>query len=123
MAVLALIPGPSAACPPPNLSAAPTVPESPGPACAEPDAVSLARRLGRLAQRHRESGEEHEAEPLLRRALEIQERSLGPVHPHVALTLSSLMFLYRHQGKEEEAAAAADRAATILVSHARQIRS
>jgi hypothetical protein len=104
MSVHALIPGTSI------LLTAPTGPEE----------LGRAHRLHCLAQRHREVGEDHAAEPLLRQALEIQERALGPAHPHVALTLSSLMFLYRRQGKETEAEAAAARAQTILVTHARQ---
>ena len=85
-----------------------------------PEELGRVHGLHRLAQRHREAGEDYAAEPLLRQVLEIQERALGPAHPHVALTLSSLMFLYRRQGKETEAEAAADRAQTILVTHARQ---
>ena len=85
-----------------------------------PEDLGLAGSLYRLAELHREVGEDSEAEPLLRRALEIQERALGPAHPHVALTLSSLMFLYRRQGKEPEANAAAARVHTILVTHARE---
>jgi hypothetical protein len=85
-----------------------------------PEELGRVHRLHRLAERHREVGEEHEAEPLLQQVLEIQERTLGPAHPQVALTLSSLMFLYRQQGRETEAEAAATRAQSILVTHARQ---
>jgi tetratricopeptide (TPR) repeat protein len=85
-----------------------------------PEDLRLAGSLHRLAELYREVGENDEAEPLLRQALAIQERELGPAHPHVALTLSSLMFLYRSQGKEPEATAAAARVHTILVTHARQ---
>jgi hypothetical protein len=86
-----------------------------------PEDLHVASHLNRLAQRCREVGDDQEAEPLLHRALAIQEQALGPDHPHVALTLSSLMFLYRRQGKESEALAAATRATTILGTHARQV--
>jgi tetratricopeptide (TPR) repeat protein len=84
-----------------------------------PEDLRRAGSLHRLAQLHREVGEDDEAEPLFRQALEIQERALGPAHPQVAVTLSSLMFLYRQQGKEPEAAAAAARVHTIMVTFAR----
>jgi tetratricopeptide (TPR) repeat protein len=87
---------------------------------AGPQDLRRAGSLYRLAQLYREVGEDDEAEPLLRQALEIQERALGPAHPQVALTLSSLMFLYRSLGNEPEAAAAAARVHTIMVTQARQ---
>jgi hypothetical protein len=58
-------------------------------------------------------------EALLERTLVIQEETLGPEHLRVALTLTQLMFLYRRQGKEPAAAAAAARATMILASHTR----
>ena len=42
-------------------------------------------------------------EPLLNRALAIDERALGPEHPDVARNLSNLAMLYRVQGKYAEA--------------------
>ena len=44
-----------------------------------------------------------EAEPLLRRALEIWERVLGPDHPYTATSLNNLAGLYYSQGKLTEA--------------------
>jgi len=45
-----------------------------------------------------------EAEPLLKRALEIREEAFGPVHPLVATSLNNLVGLYQAQGREAEAA-------------------
>ena len=44
-----------------------------------------------------------EAEPLLRRALAIDEKALGPEHPDTAATLNSLAELYNKQGRYAEA--------------------
>ncbi len=44
-----------------------------------------------------------EAEPLARRALEIDEKVLGPEHPEVAVRLNVLALLYKDQGREAEA--------------------
>jgi tetratricopeptide repeat protein len=81
--------------------------------------LPLASSLNQLARLCRERGEDGNAEPLLERALAIQEQTLGPAHPHVAITLTDLMYLYRRQGKETAAVAAATRATHILATHAR----
>ncbi len=44
-----------------------------------------------------------EAEPLYLRALEAQERTLGPSHPDTLLSLSNLADFYRAQGRLDEA--------------------
>jgi len=44
-----------------------------------------------------------EAEPLLKRALEIREKALGPGHPDVAQSRNNLASLYHSQGKYAEA--------------------
>jgi hypothetical protein len=72
------------------------------------------------AMLHGEPEHEDRVETLLLRALAIQEQALGPEHPSVAVTLANLMFLYRRQGKEPEAAAVAARAVTILATHGRE---
>jgi tetratricopeptide repeat protein len=82
--------------------------------------LHLASSLNHLARLCREQGEDGKAEPLLERALAIQEEMLGPTHPHVAITLTQLMYLYRRQGKETAAAAAAARATGILATRARE---
>jgi Tetratricopeptide repeat len=40
-----------------------------------------------------------QAEPLLRRALAIQEKALGPDHPHVAISLNNLATLHYGRGR------------------------
>lgn len=50
-----------------------------------------------------DQGKHDQAEELLRDALEIQERSLGPNHPDVAVSLSDLARVLMEQGKQEEA--------------------
>ncbi len=44
-----------------------------------------------------------DAEPLLKRTMEISVRVLGPEHPHIATTLSHMSELYRAQGRYGEA--------------------
>ena len=44
-----------------------------------------------------------EAEPLLRRALAIQEAALGPDHPNTAYSLSNLALVLRDLGRVAEA--------------------
>ena len=85
------------------------------------DDLPLVSSLNHLAKLYREWGEDGKAEPLLERALAIQERALGPAHPHVAITLTHLMYLYRCQGKETAAVAAATRATHILGTHASSV--
>lgn len=82
--------------------------------------LHLVSSLNQLARLYRERGEDGKAEPLLQRALAIQEQTLGPAHPRVAITLTQLMYLYRHQGEEPAAVAAAARATHILAAHARE---
>lgn len=81
----------------------------------------LAGSLRHLARLYQERNNPGEAEPLLERALAVQEKALGPEHPVVAITLTNLMFLYRHQGKETEAVAVAARARSILATRIREI--
>ncbi len=48
-------------------------------------------------------GHYSDAEPLLIRALKINEEALGPEHPKVAQSLNNLAVLYNAQGKYAEA--------------------
>ena len=50
-----------------------------------------------------EAGQPGEAEPLLRRALAIREKVLGPDHPEVAQSLENLAVLYRDMGGYDRA--------------------
>ena len=54
------------------------------------------------------------AEPLFKRALEVREKSLGPDHPNVAISLNNLAVIYSNQGKHWEAELIHKRALKIL---------
>jgi tetratricopeptide (TPR) repeat protein len=54
-----------------------------------------------------------EAEPLLKQALAIAEKALGPEHPETATSLNSLAFLYSSQGRYAEAESLYKRALAI----------
>ncbi|MCA8902441.1 MAG: tetratricopeptide repeat protein, partial [Hyphomonas sp.] len=56
----------------------------------------------------------HEAEPLMRRALDIDEKSYGPDHPRVAIRLNNLATLLRDTGRLEQALPLMRRAVAIL---------
>ena len=59
-----------------------------------------------------------EAEPLLKRALVVSEKALGPGDPDVAIRLNNLAELYRAQGRYDEAEPAYKRALRILSERA-----
>ncbi len=63
----------------------------------------VARSLNNLAELYRAQGKYAEAEPLYRRALRIDEKTLGPVHLDLAIDLNNLAELYHDQGKYAEA--------------------
>jgi tetratricopeptide (TPR) repeat protein len=48
-------------------------------------------------------GRDAEAEPLLKRALAVDEKALGPDHPETAVVLNNLSALYRAQGQYAQA--------------------
>jgi tetratricopeptide (TPR) repeat protein len=56
-----------------------------------------------LAALYREQGHYAEAEPLLKRALAIREKALGPDHPDVGEALSNLAALYDEQSRYADA--------------------
>jgi len=58
-------------------------------------------------------GDYTEAELILKRSLAITEKALGPEHPHVAMALNNLAWLYRDTGREAEAEKLEARAAKI----------
>jgi tetratricopeptide (TPR) repeat protein len=62
-----------------------------------------ARLLNQAAFYSQERGQYAEAEPLYKRSLAINEKALGPEHPHVATVLNNLALLYNVQGKYTEA--------------------
>ncbi len=59
--------------------------------------------LYQLAEVYRIRSKFIEAEPLLKRILEIDKKELGPEHTNVALGLNNLASNYRMRGKYEEA--------------------
>jgi tetratricopeptide (TPR) repeat protein len=63
----------------------------------------LGTSLNNLAMIYEKQGRYAEAEPLLTRALAIQEKALGPDHPDVADSLNNLATLYAEQGRYAEA--------------------
>ena len=69
----------------------------------DPEHPDTATTLHELARLYLFQGKYEEAEPLLQRALRINEQVLGPEHPETATTLQELAQLYLNQGKYEEA--------------------
>jgi len=63
----------------------------------------LAKTLNNLAVLYGTQNREVEAEPLLQRALAINEKAFGWQHPAVALTLQNLGIIYAAQGNFSEA--------------------
>ena len=64
---------------------------------------SIATVLHNLAVLYQDQGKYSEAEPLFKRALAIDEKTLGPDHPSVAKVLGNLAVLYQAQGRYSEA--------------------
>jgi len=58
-----------------------------------------------------------EVEPLLVRALSIQEKAFGPEHPETALSLGGLAVLYQAQGRFSEAEPLAIRTRAIRAAY------
>ncbi len=75
-----------------------------------PDHPDVAADLSNLAVLLLTTGRLAEAEPLLRRALAIDERWLGPDDPSVAFDLNNLAVLLRAMNQPEEAEALLRRA-------------
>jgi tetratricopeptide (TPR) repeat protein len=59
--------------------------------------------LNNLSTLYDTQGRYADAEPLFKRSLAIQEKSLGPDHPFVATSLKNLAFLYQNQGRYSDA--------------------
>jgi tetratricopeptide (TPR) repeat protein len=68
-----------------------------------PEALETATALNNLALTYQSLARFAEAEPLYRRAIEIDERALGEVHPDVASEYNNLAILLQDQGKYAEA--------------------
>ena len=63
--------------------------------------IFYGKSLWRRALRYNVQGSYAEAEPLLRRALTIMEKAIGPEHPTVARGLVDYAALLRELGREE----------------------
>ena len=74
----------------------------------------LSHSFHNLIGRYRVRGQYDEMEPLCQLALEIQEKTLGPEHFEVALTLNDLAEAYHRQGKYAKAELLYNRALVIL---------
>jgi len=73
----------------------------------------VARRLNCLASAYAGEGKKAEAEPLYRRALEIDEKALGPDHPKVAVIAENPARTLRKLGRDQEAKVYEEQAAKI----------
>ena len=79
-----------------------------------PDDLRLAAALNDLGVFYYRSNRDAEAEPLHKRALEIQEKMLGPAHPDVVKTLFNLAALCYARNRYGESEALLKRALEIL---------
>jgi tetratricopeptide (TPR) repeat protein len=68
-----------------------------------PDHPDVGTDLNNLAVLYRVQGRYPDAEPLMKRALAIDEKALGPDHPDVGTDLNNLALLYRVQGRYPDA--------------------
>ena len=84
------------------------------------DAEFIARASNGLAQLLMHTSRFGEAEPLMRRALEIDEATLGEQHPTVAIHLNNLATLLRDTNRIEEAEPLMRRSLEILDTFRRQ---
>ena len=63
----------------------------------------MATSLNNLALLYQAQGKYAEAEPLVKRALAIYEKALGPEHPDVARSLENYAALLRETARADEA--------------------
>ena len=73
----------------------------------------MATSLNNLALLYYAQGHYAQAEPLFKRALEINEKALGPDHSRVATGLENLAGLYIATNRDKEAEPLEERAARI----------
>ena len=78
-----------------------------------PEHPDVAIALNNLAAHYKLQGRYGEAEPLLKRANAINEKTLGPEHPGVAGGLNFLAILYQASGRGAEAESLLNRALAI----------
>ncbi len=80
----------------------------------------MAMSLNSLARLYGDQGKYAEAEPLVKRALAIQEKALGPQHPNVAQGLENYAALLRKTGRTAEADKMEARAKAIRDKRAKE---
>jgi tetratricopeptide (TPR) repeat protein len=83
-------------------------------------ALAEATRLNQEAFALYRAGKYTQAEPLLRRALAIREKALGPEHPDVATSLENYAALLRKTNRATGAEAMEDRAKVIRTKRAKE---
>ncbi len=64
---------------------------------------NVATRLNNLARLLKDTNRVEEAEPMMRRALAIDEKSYGPEHPEIVIDLNNLALLLKDTNRVEEA--------------------
>jgi tetratricopeptide (TPR) repeat protein len=79
-----------------------------------PDDLRLAAALNDLGVFYYRANRDAEAEPLHKRALDIQEKMLGPAHPDVVKTLFNLAALYYARDRYGDSEVLLKRALDIL---------
>lgn len=79
-----------------------------------PDDLRLAAALNDLGVFYYRANRDAEAEPLHKRALDIQEKTLGPTHPDVVKTLFNLAALYYARDRYGDSETLLKRALDIL---------
>ncbi len=83
----------------------------------DPNTPEHALAINNLASLYKHRGHPEEAEPLYRKALEIEEKNYGENHPSLATSLNNLALLYVAQQRYAEAKALYKRAIAILEEH------
>ena len=84
------------------------------------DHSDVPRNLNNMALLYEAQGRYAEAEPLLTRALAIDEKAFGPDHRNVATVLNNLAALYDTQGRYAEAKELAEHALNAARSRAQK---
>ena len=79
-----------------------------------PEHLSVALALNDLGLYYYRANRDDEAEPLHKRALDIQEKVLGPTHPDVVQTLHNLAALFYAQNRYADSEGLLKRALEIL---------
>ena len=84
-----------------------------------PDGPEIAAVTNNLAIVYQTMGRLDEAEPLLRRTVEVWRRTLGPDHANLARSLNNLAELYQVKGADDRSEATYEQALAIAEKNAR----